>query len=124
MQISDEMIEAFGKKFWPVNSASKIDAYRDELRDALHECLKLALGWRPINTAPKDGTLIILHDAVRVASGVGRWRHVSSRDTLNDIDGVAQFSREYGWRSASDKSIDDATHWMPIPDAPSEKAGA
>lgn len=100
----DEAVEAWNRR--PALAAK--DADIENLRSR----------WQPIETAPRDGTLIILHDSVRVASGVGRWRQVSSRDTLNDIDGLAQFSREYGWRSASDKSIENATHWMPLPDAP------
>lgn len=74
--------------------------------------------WQPIETAPKDGTLVIISNGE--TCGVARWDIVASRDTLNDIDGIAVFRREYGWRSRSDKVITakPPTHWMPIPSIP------
>ena len=74
--------------------------------------------WQPIETAPKDGTLIILHGEGN--TGTGRWRVIASVDTLNDLDGVAQFRRDYGWHSASDKRLNKikVSHWMPLPPAP------
>lgn len=38
-EITDEMIEAFGHEFWVVNSASKIDANREEIRAGLKPAL-------------------------------------------------------------------------------------
>ena len=35
MHISNEMVEAFGNRFWSVNAASKIDAERENIRAAL-----------------------------------------------------------------------------------------
>ena len=74
--------------------------------------------WQPIDTAPKDGTIIII--TTGDATGTGRWRRVASVDTLNDIDGIAQFKGVYGWHSVSDKRLNDAkiTHWMPLPTPP------
>lgn len=74
--------------------------------------------WRPIETAPKDGTIIIA--TTGEATGVCRWRCIGSIDTLNDIGGVAQFRREYGWHSVSDKLLCKhvLTHWMPLPPLP------
>lgn len=39
MQISDEMVEAFGNAFWSVNAASKIDDQREHIRSALEAAL-------------------------------------------------------------------------------------
>lgn len=39
MQISDEMVEAFGNAFWSVNAASKIDGQREHIRSALEAAL-------------------------------------------------------------------------------------
>ncbi|WP_447724574.1 hypothetical protein [Sphingomonas koreensis] len=81
--------------------------------------------WQPIETAPKDGTLIIV--TTGELTGVARWTVIASRDTLNDYDDGsgprAVFAREYGWRSASDKRIAAATltHWMEIPPRPAVK---
>lgn len=79
--------------------------------------------WLPIESAPTDGTLIILHGEGN--TGTGRWRVIASRDTLNDIDGVAQFARQYGWHSASDKNLNNikVSHWMPLPPPPAKETG-
>lgn len=38
-RVTDEMVEAFGNAFWSVNSASKIDAERENIRAALEAAL-------------------------------------------------------------------------------------
>lgn len=48
MQISDEMVEAFGNAFWSVNAASKIDGQREHIRSALEAALSTdakPFGW-------------------------------------------------------------------------------
>jgi hypothetical protein len=42
MQITDEMIDAFGMAFWPVNAATKIDEQQEEIRAALAAALSSA----------------------------------------------------------------------------------
>jgi hypothetical protein len=94
-------------------------AMRPEIEaEARRNALGEGYGWQPIETAPKDGVLIIL--TTGTATGTGRWSVIASRDTLNDVDGVAVFAREYGWRSASDKALTGSqpTHWMPLPAPP------
>jgi hypothetical protein len=39
MTITDEMVEAFGQAFWPVNSVTKIDGSKEEIRAALNAAL-------------------------------------------------------------------------------------
>ena len=69
--------------------------------------------WQPIETAPKDGTRILLYspDAMEPKCFIGYW--------LNDVDypdGGAWF--DY-WREDTGLPIDaDSTHWMPLPEAP------
>jgi hypothetical protein len=60
-------------------------------------------GWRPIETAPKDGTLILLAKA-------------------GDPDWALRCRRwqDTHWRG---HDAEDATHWMPLPAAPSEQGG-
>ncbi len=78
--------------------------------------------WKPIESAPKDGRLIII--TTGSASGVARWGIVARRDTLNDYDDgsgpCAQFESEYGWLSPNNKHIHgmQCTHWMPLPEVP------
>lgn len=77
--------------------------------------------WQPIETAPKDGTLVLL--TIGTHTGVGRWAVISRRDTLNDTDDdVAVFDYEFGWRSPNDKRINgkQPTHWMPLPQPPED----
>lgn len=69
-------------------------------------------GWQPIETAPKDGTWIILFSSVEgVVPGYWgptyfdydeKWIQYSHRTDYQDIEG-------------------DITHWMPLPTYPSVK---
>lgn len=78
-------------------------------------------GWRPIETAPKDGTEILLFtshmgddfcdafDSVQI----GYW------DQGNISPGVHPvFHREPGWHL---QKIGNPTHWQPLPSAPSQR---
>ena len=80
-------------------------------------------GWRPIESAPKDGTLIDIWwcggdmpntaDCRRV---LGRW---SER---REIFGATE---PEGWRAGVSVPGPEytATHWMPLPTAPTQRAG-
>jgi hypothetical protein len=78
--------------------------------DNLSYLLQEAMRWRPIATAPKDGIAILL------------W--YPDRESFNP--GAIE-----GWYFSSPKEIDDGwetiigtigepTHWMPLPEPPSE----
>ena len=78
--------------------------------DELQQMGELAIsaldaGWRPIETAPKDGTTV--------------W--LASPGFMH----LAYFSSSYGWlytegRSGS-KVLPGATHWQPLPSPPADK---
>ncbi len=56
--------------------------------------------WQPINTAPKDGTYVLVygrHEGVRI----GKW------ETLFD-----------DWEAPYEGGLLEPTHWMPLPDPP------
>jgi hypothetical protein len=61
--------------------------------------------WRPIDTAPRDGTFLLLFaasgDAVSAICPfqVARWTHDS-------------------WESEDSRLIERPTHWMPLPPPP------
>jgi DNA (cytosine-5)-methyltransferase 1 len=63
------------------------------------------MNWRPIETAPKDGTkvLLLLKDS--------------------DVPHAGYYKHRYGWRIAWDNhdlsEYDGPTHWMPLPPPPS-----
>ena len=66
-------------------------------------------GWQPIETAPKDGTYILLHN-----------------DRLLGPPYIAQWCAEYPdfgecWLGPADISLHNPiffTHWMPLPEPP------
>ena len=67
--------------------------------------------WQPIETAPRDGTFLILaYYCQRSAGGfeIGAWQ--------TPPDG-----RPSGWYTSGFRSLEawlDPTHWMPLPDPP------
>jgi hypothetical protein len=64
------------------------------------------MSWQPIDTAPKDGTRILLWTEDRVV--IGRWYD-------NALFGL-------GWRhdDGNFTEPDGMTHWMPVPGKPAE----
>jgi hypothetical protein len=74
--------------------------------------------WRPIKTAPRDGTRILLQSEIGLDDGV----FVGSFDTSADVD-VDRCAYPFGpfvWRGHPDGTVaeDLVTHWMPLPKGP------
>ena len=71
------------------------------------------MNWQPIETAPRDGTEILLyvgtlcHD-YGVAWWNGEWWEMGSRECAGMKD---RFDVEFG----------APTHWMPLPEPPEDK---
>lgn len=94
------------------------DGYRNERRELIAriETLEKALEWQPIETAPKDKS-ILLANASNGYMVCGAW--ATSIDT-----------GESAWRIGSSWEDDEhvclilkegvATHWMPLPEPPTE----
>lgn len=79
-----------------------------------------SLAWLPIDSAPKDGTVIL---AYRPDQGVFAAHHVDHGDFL----GLPEDEWEQpGWwtTDGGDLSSPDLmpTHWMPMPEPPSSEA--
>ncbi len=55
--------------------------------------------WQPIETAPKDGTHILVYRP----------------EYSNDVIGIDFWRRKCWWLSSSDSQ---PTHWMPLPEPP------
>jgi hypothetical protein len=67
--------------------------------------------WQPIDTAPKDGTEILLFDGEVVT--VGGW--ISEVDQGADYEGQGLIAP--GWWSLALKD-NKPTHWQPLPPPP------
>jgi hypothetical protein len=70
--------------------------------------------WQNIETAPKDGVLILLYGTSIVAPGVfslGEWHFwegpIADNDNGNTVGEMNGWTRGYG-----------PTHWMPLPAPP------
>ena len=59
-------------------------------------------GWQPIETAPKDGTRVILGNP---NNPYGEWPFMGEFDAGK-------------WRIHIDGQTIDPTHWMPLPEPP------
>ena len=81
--------------------------------------------WQPIDTAPKDGSGILLSNGVTVAQG--EWLHQEPfiREQ-RDLDGryidQDEFDGFDGWIDWAGGMIPSPTHWMPLPPPPQEQA--
>ena len=72
--------------------------------------------WQPIETAPKDGTEVLLFDTAFKKVVIG-WYGVDYNNSNNN-------EKEWLYGEGDDYSCGyyytpcDPTHWMPLPDAP------
>jgi hypothetical protein len=77
-------------------------------------------GWQPIETAPKDGTPVLI---ARVEYTEGKSPEVAEVDVgaylydagMNTPDG---YEPAYWYWASDNGSIEEPTHWMPLPPAP------
>ncbi|HBD33151.1 MULTISPECIES: hypothetical protein [unclassified Cupriavidus] len=84
--------------------------------------------WQPIETAPKDGTEILLCRDERVTSGAwGEWEETTSEyhSTTGEYLGKSVQDCGASWWSWDGGFTQEAppTHWMPMPAAPSAGNG-
>ena len=76
-------------------------------------------GWQPIETAPRDGTEILMTNGVDVSSG--QW--FSEYGGTYDQEGAPNGDGcDAGWTDWSGGMQPDPTHWMPLPPPPIEPA--
>ncbi len=94
---------------------------RDDLRAVRAVAAALIPQWQPIETAPKDGTAILLTNGKDVAEG--HWYFEEGGTTEHrDLDGryIGQTDSDGydGWMDWDGGMQPDPTHWMPLPSAP------
>jgi hypothetical protein len=76
--------------------------------------------WRPIETAPRDGTAILLYNAKRGGSWIGRWHPVAvSGYRFENPWGSLMLNHEY---LPNRNGNARPSHWMPLPQPPSARA--
>ncbi len=71
--------------------------------------------WQPIETAPKDGSEIMLFDPKFQRFRIGSWREDEFLPDLGEMwldDSYDDFS------TGLNSCPLEPTHWMPLPDAP------
>jgi hypothetical protein len=71
-------------------------------------------GWHPIETAPRDGTDILVWGRYCMDPCTVRWKHEEwegSWDGMRVIDQSGDFGTTY-------QTITAPTHWMPLPEPP------
>ena len=74
--------------------------------------------WLPIETAPKDGTEIIMSNGKDVSAG--SW--FKGHDGTYDRDGAPNCDeKDACWMDWSGGMLPEPTHWMPLPPAPQPK---
>jgi len=73
--------------------------------------------WQPIETAPRDGTDIILYEPATVSFPgelkTGKWWNAWYGDETKPGWIISNCDEEYGWYI-------EATHWMPLPKPPKQ----
>lgn len=116
--------EAF-EAWWQDNRPScwHADWYTKMMRDLAESAWQAALAsqWQPIETAPKDGTEMILSNGVAVQQG---WwiDNPGGTTEYRDADGnyVGQHDDEgyLGWWDVGGGMLPEPTHWMPLPPSP------
>lgn len=80
-------------------------------------------GWRPIDTAPKDGTRIIIRATMDYTPETLAVRPDLDRNWIDVVRwGVHNTDGDQSWvDDDSDWSCSDPTHWMPLPAPPADE---
>lgn len=99
---------------WPVGAkleleSSQLKDERDYWQRKYHKGSDPAMTWQPIETAPKDGTRILVCQRVGYRAHrpvvIARWHQPAN------VQMAGSFIGDGG-------AVDHPTHWMPVPDPP------
>lgn len=106
----DEIIKAAAADIMETMGGDLRIQRRDELRSILrrHFAGLEAEQWRPIETAPKDGTPILL------------WNPTWYQDKGGMCVGLWSTVSPAGWYAVEHAMHIDPTHWRPLPPPPKE----
>lgn len=93
---------------------SSVVGVMDETINILHSQGHLNQGWRDIESAPKDGTEVLVYCPTMLDSGVcWAYYYKYKFQENNEIESIEGFymGKDFGW-------CDNPTHWMPLPQPP------
>ncbi len=101
---------------------------RKKLTDAGRQSIACTHGWRPIETAPKDGTLVLVYNTLNNGTitsingkiAVARYGH--QNDDLEES--LWEYGTYYSENSKDNQGayLISATHWMPLPAPPPKES--
>lgn len=107
-------------------AAATISSLCKQLDEARSSTAPL-LDWQPIDTAPKDGTNVIVTNGVSVAQGWWEHQEPYIREK-RDMEGRYIDQDEHdgydGWLDCEGGMQPDPTHWMPLPAPPVSDSSA
>jgi hypothetical protein len=72
--------------------------------------------WQPIETAPKDGTPVLIAECSALIDGRPHW-YIDTAVNFYELD--VREKDVWREREGSDVVCDSPTHWMPLPAPPS-----
>jgi hypothetical protein len=85
----------------------------DFMYEAVEQAIVLLEGWRPIETAPKDGTKV---DLWRLSD---KWQAVAEGRRITDAWFADGRWRHEDYDYGHERSVSGhITHWMPLPEGP------
>lgn len=77
--------------------------------------------WQPIDTAPKDGTTVLLFRRLDPWNVIGYGRWISTKWRLKDGTTPIEGWLSYGFDDPpGNLGLGGPTHWMPLPEPPKE----
>jgi hypothetical protein len=79
------------------------------------DVLRAVLSWQPIDTAPKDGTVVLVY---REDAGVFTAHYVEEDAHLSSVMNPPEGDCYWFTTDGEDLTGDMPTHWRPLPDAP------
>ena len=97
---------------------------RAKMAEAGRQSIACTNGWRPIETAPKDGTLVLVYNTLNNGTITSINGKIAVARYGHQHDGLEESLWEYGtYYSENSKDnqgayLISATHWMPLPKPP------
>ena len=77
--------------------------------------------WQPIETAPRDGTDIIIAE-IRFKNSKADYGEIDIGSWEEDRNGADEFGDSYFCWMSNYGRVEEPTHWMPLPPPPGKGA--